>query len=119
MVRHSQLTSESWKNLPWKKFRRDLFRLQRRLFKAVQAGDKRKARSLQKLILKSKAARMLAIRQVSQLNAVKKAEVRRQKAEGIPTHKCEGFDKLATHLFPSILKSRGCLTVWQSTEDLL
>ncbi|BAZ22796.1 reverse transcriptase homolog [Kalymmatonema gypsitolerans NIES-4073] len=72
MVRHSDITSESWKNLPWKKFRKDLFRLQKRLFKAVKAGDKRKARSLQKLILKSKAARMLAIRQVSQLNAGKK-----------------------------------------------
>jgi group II intron reverse transcriptase/maturase len=42
------------------------------LFKAVKADDKRKARSLQKLILKSKAARFLAIRQVSQLNAGKK-----------------------------------------------
>ena len=72
MVRHSDNTSEFWKNLPWKQFRRDLFRLQRRLFKAVQVGDKRKARSLQKLILKSKSARMLAIRQVSQLNAGKK-----------------------------------------------
>jgi group II intron reverse transcriptase/maturase len=72
MIRHSQQTSESWKNLPWKKFQKDLFRLQRRLFKAVQVGDKRKARSLQKLILRSKAARMLAIRQVSQLNAGKK-----------------------------------------------
>ena len=72
MVRHSSNTSESWKNLPWKKFRRDLFRLQVRLFKAVKAGDKRKARSLQKLILKSQAARFLAIRQVTQLNAGKK-----------------------------------------------
>ncbi len=64
--------SESWKTLPWKQFRRNLFRLQRRVFKAVQAGDKRKAMSLQKLILKSTAARLLAIRQVTQLNAGKK-----------------------------------------------
>jgi group II intron reverse transcriptase/maturase len=42
------------------------------LFKAVKAEDMRKARSLQKLILKSKAARLLAIRQVTQLNAGKK-----------------------------------------------
>lgn len=41
------------------------------MFKAVRVGDKRKARSLQKLILKSKAARFLAIRQVTQLNAGK------------------------------------------------
>ncbi|MDD1443987.1 reverse transcriptase N-terminal domain-containing protein, partial [Dolichospermum sp. ST_sed3] len=56
----------------WKKFRRSLFRLQKRVYKAVQVGDKRKAKSLQKLILKSTAARLLAIRQVSQLNAGKK-----------------------------------------------
>ena len=72
MIGHSSNTSESWKNLPWKKFRRELFRLQQRVFKAVRAGDKRKAQFLQKLILKSKAARFLAIRQVTQLNAGKK-----------------------------------------------
>jgi len=42
------------------------------VFKAIREGNKRKALSLQKLILKSKAARFLAIRQVSQLNAGKK-----------------------------------------------
>lgn len=63
---------ESWSKLPWKQFRRNLFRLQMRLFKAAKAGDTRKMRSLQKLILKSKAARLLAIRQVTQLNAGKK-----------------------------------------------
>ena len=72
MIGHSLTTSESWKNLPWKKFRRELFRLQRRVYKAASVGDKQKARSLQKLILKSKAARFLAIRQVTQLNAGKK-----------------------------------------------
>ncbi|MEH2313959.1 MAG: reverse transcriptase domain-containing protein [Nostoc sp.] len=72
MIRHSYKTSESWKALPWKKFRRNLFRLQKRVFKAVQVGDKRKARLLQKLILKSTSARFLAIRLVSQLNAGKK-----------------------------------------------
>ncbi len=72
MIRHSSNTSESWKKLPWKKFRKNLFRLQRRIYKAVQVGDYRKAKSLQKLILKSTSARMLAVRQVSQLNAGKK-----------------------------------------------
>ncbi|MBW4630131.1 MAG: reverse transcriptase N-terminal domain-containing protein [Brasilonema octagenarum HA4186-MV1] len=72
MIRHDSNISESWSKLPWKQFRRNLFRLQRRVFKAVQVGNMRKARSLQKLILKSKAARLLAIRQVTQLNAGKK-----------------------------------------------
>ena len=72
MVRHSDYASELWKTLPWIDFHKVLFRLQKRVYKAVQAGDKQKAESLQKLILKSKAARMLAIRQVTQLNAGKK-----------------------------------------------
>jgi RNA-directed DNA polymerase len=49
-----------------------VFRLQCRVFKAVASGDMPKARSLQKLILNSSAARLLAIRQVTQLNAGKK-----------------------------------------------
>jgi len=72
MVGHSGKASELWKNIPWKKIRRNVFRLQMRVYKAIRAGDKRKAKSLQKLILKSCAARMLAIRQVTQLNAGKK-----------------------------------------------
>jgi RNA-directed DNA polymerase len=72
MIGHSLTASESWKSLPWKQFQKTLFRLQKRVYKAVRAGDKRKARSLQKLILKSQAAKLLAIRQVTQLNAGKK-----------------------------------------------
>jgi RNA-directed DNA polymerase len=72
MIRHSSNASESWKRLPWKRFRRVLFRLQVRVYKAVARNDRRTARSLQKLILRSSAARLLAIRQVTQLNAGKK-----------------------------------------------
>jgi RNA-directed DNA polymerase len=72
MIRHGLTTSESWKKLPWKQFQKTLFRLQKRVYKAIRVGDKRKARSLQKLILKSQAAKLLAIRQVTQLNAGKK-----------------------------------------------
>ena len=69
MIGYCDNTSESWEKLPWKKFQKNLFRLQKRLWKAVRAGDQAKARSLQKLIIKSQAARFLAIRQVTQLNA--------------------------------------------------
>ena len=68
MVRHSPNASELWERQDWKKFYQNLFRLQRRVFKAVQVGDKRKARSLQKLILKSQGARFLSN---STSNAVK------------------------------------------------
>lgn len=63
-----KIHSELWKTLPWKKFRRNLFRLQKRVWKAVRAGDMAKVRNLQKLILRSRGAKLLAIRQVTQLN---------------------------------------------------
>ena len=76
MVRHSRSafadTNELWKRLPWKKFRLNLFRLQKRIYRATKVGDFRKVKSLQKLVMKSTSAIMLAIRQVSQLNKGKK-----------------------------------------------
>lgn len=68
----SNSDSELWKNLPWKKLRKNLFRLQCRLWKAVREGDRKRANSLQKLIIKSRSARLLAIRQVTQLNKGRK-----------------------------------------------
>jgi RNA-directed DNA polymerase len=72
MIGRSITASELWKSFKWKKFQKILFRLQKRVYKAVRVGDKPKARSLQKLILKSQSAKLLAIRQVTQLNAGKK-----------------------------------------------
>lgn len=66
------ITSDDWQQINWRKLRQDLFRLQKRIFKAVQAGDMAKAKRLQKLVMSSYAARMLAIRQVTQLNKGKK-----------------------------------------------
>ncbi|EGJ31241.1 hypothetical protein LYNGBM3L_40080 [Moorena producens 3L] len=73
MGRHmSNRYSDLWKSQKWKQLRRNLFRLQKRVYKAVRDGDLRKARSLQKLILKSRSAQLMAIRQVTQLNQGKK-----------------------------------------------
>ena len=69
---HSISYSDDWEFADWKGFQKVLFRLQRRIFKAIKVGDKAKAKSLQKLVLSSHAARMLAIRQVTQLNTGKK-----------------------------------------------
>ena len=69
---HSINYSDNWEFADWKKFQKVLFRLQRRIFKAIREGDKAKAKRLQKLVLSSHSARMLAIRQVTQLNTGKK-----------------------------------------------
>lgn len=97
MVGCSDNASELWKKIPWKKLRRNLFRLQVRVYKAIRVGDKRKAKSLQKLILKSQAARMLAIRQVTQLNAGKKTAGVDGKASLTHQERLELSNKLKSH----------------------
>ena len=69
---HNKSYSDDWELTDWKKLQKGLFRLQRRIFQAAREGDKAKARRLQKLVLSSYAARMLAIRQVTQLNQGKR-----------------------------------------------
>ena len=64
--------SDKWKIIPWRKLRKIVFRLQVRIFKAQKNGNLRLVRRLQKLLLSSRAAKLLAIRQVTQLNMGRK-----------------------------------------------
>ena len=64
--------SQKWRSLPWKRLRIRLFKLQVRMWKAARRNDKATVLFLQRLIFRSYSARLLAIRQVSQLNAGKK-----------------------------------------------
>lgn len=63
-----EMEVDNWKALPWKKFQKTVFRLQTRIFKARRDGNRKLATKLQKLLLNSKAAIYLAVRQVTQLN---------------------------------------------------
>lgn len=61
-----------WKDIPWRKLERYVFRLQKRIFKASQQDDKKTVRRLQKTLIRSRAAKTLAVRQVTQDNQGKK-----------------------------------------------
>ncbi len=72
-ARHlSDPESESWRKLPWRKFEQHVYRIQKRIFRAEQRGNHRAVHKLQKLLMKSRAARMLAVRRVTQDNQGKK-----------------------------------------------
>jgi RNA-directed DNA polymerase len=60
--------SESWRKLPWRKFELHVYRLQKRIFRASQHGNIQAVHKLQKLLTKSRAARLLAVRRVTQDN---------------------------------------------------
>jgi RNA-directed DNA polymerase len=57
-----------WKDLPWRAIERQVLRLQERIFKASRRGDRRAVHRLQRLLMKSWAARCLAVRRVTQDN---------------------------------------------------
>src|SRR5437660_9447980 len=65
-------TSETWSNVPWKKLEQHCFRIQKRIYRGNERGNQRAVQKLQKLLMKSEAARMLAVRRVTQENQGKK-----------------------------------------------
>src|SRR5947209_18325532 len=64
--------SEAWNKIPWRKLEQHCFRIQKRIFRASQRGNTRAVHKLQKLLMKSQAARLLAVRRVTQDNQGKK-----------------------------------------------
>jgi len=59
---------EDWSTLPWRKLEGRVYRLQQRIYQATCRGNVRAVHSLQRLLLKSPAARCLAVRRVTQDN---------------------------------------------------
>src|SRR5947207_3967340 len=64
--------SEAWSKLPWRKFEQHVYRIQKRIYRASQQGKTRVVQKLQKLLTKSEAARLLAVRRVTQDNQGKR-----------------------------------------------
>ena len=65
-------TNNEWKNLPWSKIQRKVFKLQKAIYQAASRGNRVKARRLQRLLNKSYYTRLLAVRKVTQDNQGKK-----------------------------------------------
>ena len=62
------IATYEWNQLPWRKLEVAVFKLQKRIYRASQAGDVRRVHRLQRLLLKSRAAKWLAVRRVTQDN---------------------------------------------------
>lgn len=62
----------SWREINWKEIEKYVWRLQQRIFRAESNGQYRKVRQLQRLLMRSKASLLLAIRRVTQLNKGKR-----------------------------------------------
>ncbi|MFE4622710.1 reverse transcriptase N-terminal domain-containing protein [Streptomyces mirabilis] len=58
-----------WAEIDWQQVEDDVRRLRQRIFTASQAGDLKKVRNLQKLMLRSRANALMSVRRVTELNA--------------------------------------------------
>ncbi|MFB6276725.1 MAG: group II intron reverse transcriptase/maturase [Halothece sp.] len=63
---------DKWGDIPWQKLERNVYKLQKRIYRASQRGDVKAVRRLQKLLVKSWSAKALAVRRVTQDNQGKK-----------------------------------------------
>jgi RNA-directed DNA polymerase len=58
-----------WRQVDWRRVEDDVRRLRQRIFTASQAGDLKRVRNLQKLMLRSRANTLLSVRRVTERNA--------------------------------------------------
>jgi RNA-directed DNA polymerase len=61
-----------WDAVGWRQVEDDVRRLRQRIFSATQAGDLKRVRNLQKLMLRSRANALLSVRRVTEVNAGRK-----------------------------------------------
>ena len=61
-----------WSDIPWRKLEKNIYKLQKRIYKASSRDNVKLVRRLQKLLIKSWAAKCLAVRRVTQDNQGKK-----------------------------------------------
>ena len=63
---------EDWAHIPWRKLAWKVYRLQKQIYRASDRGNDKAVHSLQRLLMKSQAARTLAVRKVTQDNQGKR-----------------------------------------------
>ena len=61
-------TTYEWGQVPWRKLEVAVFKLQQRIYRASHANDRKRVHKLQRLLVKSRAAKYLAVRRVTQDN---------------------------------------------------
>lgn len=63
---------DRWNTIPWKKIEKNVFKLQKRIYQASRSGNVKTVRKLQRLLINSRSAKLLAVRKVTQDNQGKR-----------------------------------------------
>jgi RNA-directed DNA polymerase len=78
-----------WDTVRWYQAEEHVRRLRQRIFAASQAGDLKKVRNLQKLMLRSRSNALVSVRRVTQINAGRKTAGVDGMVVTLPEHKAE------------------------------
>ncbi|MGV9387288.1 group II intron reverse transcriptase/maturase [Nonomuraea sp. NPDC003707] len=81
-----------WSCIDWRRVEEDVRRLRQRIFAASRAGDLKKVRNLQKLMLRSRANALVSVRRVTEINAGRKTAGIDGKVALFPQAKAELVD---------------------------
>ena len=82
---------QSWSSIDWPAAERSVRRLQERIFRASQNGEPAKVKNLQKLLVRSSSAKLLAIRKATQINRGKRTP---------------GIDGVVCHVPPKLMRGK-------------
>jgi RNA-directed DNA polymerase len=71
-VNRAETLRYGWNTFPWPRLEGQVWKLQKRIYRASQRGDTRRVHQLQRLLVHSTSAKLLATRRVTQDNSGKK-----------------------------------------------
>jgi len=86
-----------WTSVDWRAANRHVRNLRQRIFRAAQAGDLKRVRSLQKLMLRSRSNTLLSVRRVTQVNQGKYTAGMDKVVVKTPDARGRLVDHLSTH----------------------
>lgn len=89
-----------WKDIPWTKAQRTVYKLQKRIYRAEQCGNVKQVHRLQRLLLTSRHAKLISIRRVTQDNKGRNTAGVDGIAKLKPEERLELVDKLTTSSQP-------------------
>jgi len=89
-----------WSAIDWQTIEQDVRRLRQRIFTATQAGDLKRVRNLQKLMLRSRSNTLVSVRRVTELNAGRKTAGVDGKVVLLSSVKAEMADWVQRHTGP-------------------
>ena len=92
VMSHEETRRYKWNQIPWATVEKNVFKLQKRIYQATRREETVKVHKLQRLLIKSKCAKLLAVRRVTQDNSGKRTMRANSKGQSTPERPSKRHD---------------------------